>query len=557
MEARTKTIENWFSLIDQGLITLPRFQRFEAWRPSQVQGVLENILRNPSLPIGALLVLEVGNEELFNSRPISGAPDPKSKPMINLLDGQQRLTALWRALHDDYEETTFFISLDDADRPEVQLVRRYTSKAGKRMPLWADNPTETYDRRLFPASLLCPGERGKRSMEAWTQEAGVDTGHLLQINEIRHRLATYAIPFLSLPTDTEPETALDVFINMNTSASPLKDFDIVVAQLEGAVGDSLHDMTDELRQEVPNAQEYGKMEDLALSVGALLNDKPPLKRTYLHRDFGKELAKVWPDVIAGIRRGVAFLREEEKIFNEKLLPTEVIAYLTAGLWAHVPQDGADNEGRARQLIRKTIWRASFTDRYFKTATTRAFADYKAIRNLLNNPHAGDSPELFDADQNPVATKAELYQGGWPARKDRLGRAILAVSLYGGGRDFADGSIISANNVRSREYHHVVPKSIAQHEAPEHRVDSALNCALISWRTNRTISAKTPEDYLRDRADKAGITMDQVRQRLESHLIPYDELVSGDFGGYLEARAEKVEKYMKTLCEGDIPALNYA
>jgi len=134
MEARTKTIENWFSLIDQGLITLPRFQRFEAWRPSQVQGVLENILRNSSLPIGALLVLEVGSEELFNSRPISGAPEPKSKPTINLLDGQKRITALWRALHDDYEDTTFFISLDDADRPEVQLVGDYIFDKPRQIP---------------------------------------------------------------------------------------------------------------------------------------------------------------------------------------------------------------------------------------------------------------------------------------------------------------------------------------------------------------------------------------------------------------------------------------
>ena len=65
MEARTKTVEDWFAIVRDGQITLPRFQRFEAWRPNQVEGVLENILRQPSLPIGALLVLEVGDEELL------------------------------------------------------------------------------------------------------------------------------------------------------------------------------------------------------------------------------------------------------------------------------------------------------------------------------------------------------------------------------------------------------------------------------------------------------------------------------------------------------------
>ena len=110
MEARAKTVEDWFAMIRDGQITLPRFQRYEAWRPHQVEGVLENILRRPSLPIGALLVLEVGNEELFVSRPLSGAPAPKTRPQLHLLDGQQRMTALWRALNDNYHDFTVFVS---------------------------------------------------------------------------------------------------------------------------------------------------------------------------------------------------------------------------------------------------------------------------------------------------------------------------------------------------------------------------------------------------------------------------------------------------------------
>lgn len=93
MEARNKKIEDWFAMVKQGQVVLPRFQRHEAWRYSQVVGLLENILRDPPLPIGALLTLEVGDEELFHSRPIVGAPKPQTKPSMHLLDGQQRMTA--------------------------------------------------------------------------------------------------------------------------------------------------------------------------------------------------------------------------------------------------------------------------------------------------------------------------------------------------------------------------------------------------------------------------------------------------------------------------------
>jgi len=60
MKAHTKNVEGWMSMINQGQPALPRFQRHEAWKPDQIEGLLENILRVPSLPIGALLTLEVG-----------------------------------------------------------------------------------------------------------------------------------------------------------------------------------------------------------------------------------------------------------------------------------------------------------------------------------------------------------------------------------------------------------------------------------------------------------------------------------------------------------------
>lgn len=551
MEARTKTVEDWFAMIREGLLTLPRFQRFEAWRPNQIEGVLENILRVPSLPIGALLLLEVGDKELFHSRPLSGAPSPKGMPQMNLLDGQQRITAVWRSLIDDYEEFTVFVSLKNEERPEIEIVKRYTSKSGKRMPLWANNPSECLDRGCFPASLLCPGFNGERAMDEWTEAAATQKATDKHIMRLRQRLASYSIPFLSLPVTTEQETALDVFIKMNTSASPLKDFDIVVAQLEGAVGDSLHDMIAELNEKVPNAADYGKVEDAALAIGALLNGKPPLKRTYLDPAFGNELANVWDQVVLGLKRGVAFLRDEA-IFNERLLPTEVIVYLTGALWAHVPVDGTDQEGRARTLIRKAIWRASFTDRYLKTATTRAFADYKAIKDMITNPDSSVMPDLFDEAINPLPLAGELIRGGWPSRKDRLGRAIAAVSLYGGGYDFADGAKATADNVRFREYHHVYPRSLIQDHFPDHEVNSALNCALISWKTNRTIAAKNPKQYLEERGHDAKATEEQIRHRLESHRVPYKVLVNGDFREFIEKRANLIHNSMHKLCDGSIP-----
>ena len=107
MDARNRSIPDWFDRIRTGQVLLPRFQRHLAWSHGEVGSLLEAVLR--SLPAGAVLVLEVGNEQPFVSRKMVGAPDPTERCTEQLLDGQQRLTALWRSLTDDYEDRTWLI----------------------------------------------------------------------------------------------------------------------------------------------------------------------------------------------------------------------------------------------------------------------------------------------------------------------------------------------------------------------------------------------------------------------------------------------------------------
>ncbi|MFN9952409.1 MAG: hypothetical protein ACK55I_04855, partial [bacterium] len=57
---------------------------------------------------------------------------------------------------------------------------------------------------------------------------------------------------------------------------------------------------------------------------------------------------------------------------------------------------------------------------------------------------------------------------------------------------------------------------------------ALNCALITGKTNRTIGRKEPLMYLKERYEWTTETI--VAQRLNSHLIPLVELKSGDYEG---------------------------
>ena len=101
--------------------------------------------------------------------------------------------------------------------------------------------------------------------------------------------------------------------------------------------------------------------------------------------------------------------------------------------------------------------------------------------------------------------------------------------------------------------------------PDEQIYRALNCALITWRTNRVISAKDPIVYLKERADNSTLGDAEVKRRLKTHLIPYSKLLVGysglsdesrksrvknDYQSFLLKRAEIMEQVAGKLCAGE-------
>ncbi len=151
---------------------------------------------------------------------------------------------------------------------------------------------------------------------------------------------------------------------------------------------------------------------------------------------------------------------------------------------------------------------------------------------------------------PLPDVELLMQAGWPRKRDRLARAILLMSLRGGAYDFADGAEASREQLRHREYHHLFPVALLGAGAYEEgEADRALNCALITWKTNRVISAKDPLSYLLERAEASLLGEPEVRRRLASHGIDYSSLAGNDYRKFLTDRAQQLLPAIKMLCRG--------
>lgn len=547
MEARNRTVQDWLRRVGSGETVLPRFQRFEAWGSSVIQDFLTSVIRD--LPTGSSLVLEVGGEVPFESRTISGVPE--SGPRIHelLLDGQQRLTALWRSLNDGYPDKTYIVSFDNPESPEVIGITRW-KREGKRYPIWVDQPQRCWERRTVPLRLLNPGnttEYGEWAKEAAGDDARVQVEILQLLMKERGELANFNLPYLSLPSNTDKETAIEVFIKLNTTLARLTAFDIVVAQLEEAKGESLHELVSNLTARVPKISAYVDAPNYVLSVSALLQDKTPNQRGYFTMDLKTEFDRNWPDVIAGTERLVRFL-EAEGVLDRDRLPTESVLPVLAALWAHAPDD-PDKLGNARILLRKYLWRSFFTERYDRGVSGAALQDFRGIRGVMTGETSETEVPCFDRSAYGLPDKNSLSYARWPKYRDRLGRSILLLSMRGKAEDVKDGSPISRDTIGQRQYHHVFPRAWLREKDEEAEPDKALNCILIGRRANLRISAKEPITYLLETSEASTLGEEEVRRRLATHLVDFDLLAEGDYGKYIERRAEACAGAIESLCNG--------
>lgn len=554
-KAHDRSLGEWYHDIAQGQIKLPRFQRFEAWDRGRIGSFLNAVVNN--LPIGVTLTLAVAGEEKFASRFITTAErEGPSRVTQHLLDGQQRLTAFWRAMHNNYAWETYFIYVPEFDRHneepeaadvEVRCVPRWANWNGLKMPRWAGRPNNCLYRGLIPVHLLRPGDMASE-INAWVTEAmapdaptGEEEDAFARLQEynryrssveakiaaLRERVAHFNLPYLSLPASTEKGVALQVFINMNTNSKPLSLYDIVVAEVESVSGESLHSRAASLAEKCPNAAHYDEVTDLILSTSALLQDQLPNNRGMI--DMNKEvLLANWSKLERGLERMAALLASQG-VFDQARLPTNVVLPVVAAAYDLVPDHG-DFVAKAERLLRRYLWSSFLTDRYENSAASRAFADFKAIKALLQNPGFGEADlagvPVLDRSEFPLPDVDSLMGAGWPRGRGIRARGVMAVTTYFGALDFADERPAAYENLFQREYHHVFPDALLQEAGIGS--DLALNCALITWKTNRMIGRKDPLDYLMERVKLADL--DSVRSRLRSHLISYDLLAQATYGG---------------------------
>ena len=152
-----------------------------------------------------------------------------------------------------------------------------------------------------------------------------------------------------------------------------------------------------------------------------------------------------------------------------------------------------------------------------------------------NPYELEEIPIFNSERHSIASEDELLNVFWPKGENIRGRAILAVCNLLGAYDFKDGQKVNRENITKREYHHIFPTALL--EETKEKGMRALNCALITDTTNRSIGKKSPFEFLKQQYNIHN--HENAAYILKSHLIPIDAIDNGGYDG--KSLGERIEK----------------
>ncbi len=598
-----RSIDDWLRKAEQGDIALPTFQRSHVWKSRQsIADYISALFQNR--PTGLFLVLKTGGSPEFPSRPLKGISPKAENVKELLLDGQQRLTSIWQVLNGTatahfyvrVHEFSEDISVDSVFWPDNPKYRRILK-----------NPKEAYRENAVPLNILWDKTAGRGKIWDWCNQAQGDSSDAAReledvINAIRQEfLLKRYLQYCELPAETSRETAIDIFVQSNKSSVKVSGFDIAVA-LATEKGDDdaglreqlshFHERSDITRHYIPHASNDPEVAITPLGEWMLfagcLTQRPPLSPKRQHYEkVVMELVKDSPsdgksrfdELLASVQWALSILADHgapTRSSLPSLPPLHVLSGLSKKLQLLYSRRPVIKR-LTQSLVSAYIWRAFLTKRYEASANDKLFEDFSKLDACLDKISSdgdfdwepNDLPPIFNLEDYPVPDAETLGSLDrplpWLGLTDRLGRAIGSVSLNSDPVDWATGEKLTCQSVRKLESkskldrHHIFPKALLQeHEFNRKQIDHALNGILLSKSSNNDFSRSDPKEYLSSLLEqRSGPTEKQLRDWVQSHLVPYDALmaegtVETRYRDFIKARAELLAKKIQELTNPRTP-----
>lgn len=540
--------------LKEGRFVIPDFQREFEWQPWDIRELMRSIFLD--YYIGSLLLWK-GNKRNFETlacEPIYGYTG-NGKPEFIVLDGQQRLTAMYY---------TFFA-------PEINLPRRksrafYYIRVDKLMAENYDeafnydwfnrhwnvilsNPQAQFENHIFPLFIV---GSGGWTLPNWVQgyqkfwQDGISsaTSSVWDIAETRRHAENaesfgellkgiteeYQISYIELDQDLAVDKVCDIFTQINSRGIRLDAFDLINALLKPR-GLELKHMWRAAASRL-NFVDTNRMNVYILQVMSILRqaycspkylyfllpgeEKPvrdpdgTRRKEVLVPDI-HDFECLWNEAVEALETAIELLRHPQEfgVVSAAYLPYVSILPAFAALQAYIKTLVPKQRLNAQRKVRQWYWAAVFTNRYSGSVESTMARDFLDIKTWVET--SGYEPALlqeFKSRFRTLGLREETRRG------TSVYNGVFNLLVLNGARDWITGNVTQDDDL---DDHHIVPQSWGKEHLSGDLINTILNRTPLTADTNRhVINNRLPNAYLPELIESNGEHV--VRAILEAHFI---------------------------------------
>lgn len=552
--------------LKDGRFVIPDFQRDFEWKPWDIRDLIRSIFLD--YYIGSLLLWKGKKEnfEALSCEVIYGYDNTtgeqswkyeKGSPDYIVLDGQQRLTALYYSfiapnvnLPNRASRAIFFVHVDKFMNEEYDdafqydwLTKRFESKLG--------DIEIQYAEHFFPLSIIGKGSwdlpnwlqgyekywenQAKIANESGdTQEEELAKQHAINAKafgeHVKGITEEYQIAFIELDEELPIDKVCDIFTQINSRGIRLDVFDLINALLKPK-GLQLKLMWRKSASKLEFV-DTEKMNVYILQVMSILTQaycspkylyyllpgqekqvREPdgtRKKEVLVNDIA-DFENKWNNAVNSIEKAIKILKhpQEYGVSSSQYLPYVSIIPVFSALQNQIEKIPYEEKLNAQRKLRHWYWASVFTNRYSGSVESTSARDFIAIKNWLYDKEA--EPSLlyeFKYRFRNLELRKETKKG------TSVYNGIFNLLVIKGARDWVTGNIPQNGSI---DDHHIVPSSWGKENIQGNLIHSILNRTPLTAETNRdVINDKLPNKYLPKLIATNG--KEEVEKILDSHFI---------------------------------------
>ncbi len=550
--------------IHRGVLQLPDFQRSWVWDDDRISDLVASV--SQAWPVGAVLLLECGGDVQFKARSVEGAPENPGLERRLILDGQQRLTALYSTFRAGVPVPTldtkgnaikrvYFFDIrkcldEGIERKEAVLALdpslQVRSNFNRTIDLDLSTPEKCYENLCIPVATVFD----VAASQDWRYGLSDFHQHAAEIAKLWNRfereviqsIQQYRVPSIELGRTTSRQAICMVFEKVNTGGKPLDVFELVTATYAARSVDmrvewdkrqralAAHGILGEIiatdfLQAISLLSSWKRgANDRRIHVGCRRVDmlNLPLEEYNVHADA------VYEGFVTASR-----LLERERIFDTRYLPykSQLIPFaaIAAALGPRV------DEPTAREKLLRWYWCGVFGELYGGTTETRFGKDISEVLLWIDG---GPEPSTVrDCNFSPsrLATLSMRLSAAY--------KGFMALLLQRGARDLLSGDEIERSTYFAQDVdlHHAFPDSWFTGKTgqfPPSIQKSILNKTPRTSRTWKRLGLVNPSVYLA-RVERGGVKANDLDELLRTHCMDARSLRQDDFATFYRERARRL------------------